>query len=141
MWNIHSLAAVGLLTSLASTCCATVIPSSQLITLGHPEERHANLSTNLYSNLTADPDIQTSGQYLPGILPRNACLALMVKAMGALASLDRDTPFRGTTFRPTDPNLRGVQISVVPVPPAARLTASAVVCALYDISYKVRNFT
>ncbi len=132
-----SLATAGLFTCLAPICSATVIPSSTAIDVANLNSGNlTTLPANLSASLLADPDISTSGQYLPGTLPRNACLALMVKALGAMANLDRNVPFRGTAFKPTDPNYPGVQISVVPIPPATVLTAGAVLWAMYDIFYK-----
>jgi len=141
MQLFNFVTSVGLLVCLSSICSAAVVPSTpQLITIANPDDNPATLPSGLNSSLTYDPDIQTSGHYLPGTLPRNALLALMVKASGALANLDRNTAFRGTVFRPTDPNFGGVEISIVPVLPATELTAGSALYAMYNICYKVRSF-
>jgi len=65
MQRSKALAAMGFVAYLASLSSAAVTPSSQFITIANPDDSVANISSNLSTNLTADPDVQISGQYLP----------------------------------------------------------------------------
>ena len=126
--------ALGWINCVASICSAAVVSSPEPITAGSSIARSP-------ANLTSPPNapvIRTSGHYLPGTLPRNPYLGLITNAMGSLAHRDGNDPFPCTVFRPTDPNLQGVEISVVPVPSGSTLRVATVLFALYDISYKVR---
>jgi len=126
--------AIGWLTCVASICSAALVSSSQSITPGNSIARWPANLTSLTNFLV----IRTSGHYFPGTLPRDPYLALITNAMGSLAYRDGNDPFTCTVFRPADPNLQGVEISVVPVPSGSSLRAATVLFALYDLSYKVR---